>query len=117
MKKYLIIITSLFLGGVAFGQGRVVLSSSRPGLTVCVKDAVGDIKQPLEGADVKLIIRKDTIRLKTDTKGEAYYRGPFRAPTLKIIVNHQGYESQERERKSPADLATVSGQVIYLKRK
>lgn len=121
MTRYFITtVFLLFLVTNVFAQTerRAILHSTKPGLTIHVIELAeeGDLK--LQGVEVMLVTRKDTVNMmKTDVNGEVYYRGPFRAPIVEIIVSHPGYETQITERKAPSTPTMSSRRHIYMKRK
>ena len=107
----------MFMAATVFAQtGRGVALSTKPGLTIYVSGSGDEIDLFLDSADVMLVIGKDTVKMKTDANGEAYYRGPFRRPVIEIIVSHPGHETQKTERNAPSTPTMSSGHPIYMKR-
>lgn len=90
--------------------------TARPGLTIHVAEAGQSRYLPLVGAQVLLIMGKDTVKMKSDHKGEAYYRGKYRNEILKIIASHPGFETKIDSLQAPVSSTKILGIQLQLKR-
>ena len=98
----------------AQGGGRWIPPTNPYSVTLNIYDATDKYNPiPLPGAQVVIIMGKDTVRIKTDKKGIAFYDGRFPTDTLNITVSYPGYVTQRGTR--PAPMGNAFGD-FYLKK-
>jgi len=110
MKKFLMLLSLILClcvyatAGAQVRGGRAVLTiegGSTPSIMIHVREKFSDNEDIyLEGAQVMLVMNKDTVRIKTDKNGRAPYDGRLltNVNVLEITVSCPGYVTQSGTR-------------------
>lgn len=91
--------------------------STREGFTIHVSEAHPTHFVPIRNAQLFLVMNADTVQLKTDRNGEAFYRGPYKSSFLKIIASHPDFNTAIDSIAAPKTLQSVAGIQLRMKSK